>query len=383
MKQLLLYFLLVILAQTAFSQDSILVHVTVVSKTEQETVQNVLATITIGSKPIFKSTNMNGELWFKAKAGNGIDFKLSHSQFASTSQFKRIPKNASDTVDFTFEMEFLRTKELQEQHVYAPGIPETVYESSRLHVSDFEMQNDGNILLLTYPKRLKKGSELIIFDGEKDLINFQVPALAKELVRDYRGNAHVVCEEMVYGIHREGATVGISQVPKNYYLMYLAPIVDTNYSKMYFSNYDPDYPAFDYFVYDQMDSTYKVIMGVEDEEMMEHFRAEYKWVDVRTKLWAKNLELQTGVDAEVYVGKAVFARSIYYEEVYAPLFHRNDSLLLFDYCKDKLYTFNRTGEAMDSVEIYHHYNPKSTGWKKELIQDRKTGHIYALFDRAG
>ena len=49
----------------------------------------------------------------------------------------------------------------------------------------------------------------LIMNWEKDLINFQVPALAKELVRDYRGNAHVVCEEMVYGIHRDGPTVGI------------------------------------------------------------------------------------------------------------------------------------------------------------------------------
>ncbi len=124
-------------------------------------------------------------------------------------------------------------------------------------------------------------------------------------------------------------------------------------------------------------------MHVEDKLMMELYRSEYKWVDVRTKLWAKNKELATGIDAEIWVGANYFTQSIYYKELYAPLFHRNDSLFVFDYYKDMLYTYDRTGEALDSIGIYHHYNPRSSGWKKQLLQDRKTGEIYAVFDRAG
>ena len=117
--------------------------------------------------------------------------------------------------------------------------------------------------------------------------------------------------------------------------------------------------------------------------MMELYRSEIKWVDVRTRLWAKNLELQTGVDAEVYVGANYFTQSPYYKELYAPLFHRNDTLFVFDYYKDKLYTFNADGDSLDSIPIYHHYQPKRTGWKKNLIQDGVTGHIYAVYDRSG
>ena len=378
-----IFLLFVCSALISQAQDSTLVSVTVVSKTEKETVQNVNATIVIGGNSLFRSTDMQGKIEFKAPLGTNIDFKISHSFYASASYEKKIPRNAPDTIEFTFEMSFLRTKELRDIHIYPPGVPDTIFVSKRLHVEDFELMNDGNILLLAYPKRLKKGSELIIYDGQKELINFQVPKLAQELIHDFRGNPHVVCKDMVYGIQRNGQKVGISQIPKDYYMTYVAPVVDTNATKMYFSNFNPDYPAFDYFVFDQLDSSYKKIMEVQDDLMMELYRSEYKWVDVRTKLWAKNLEIQTGVDAEIYVGANYFTQSIYYKEVYAPMFHRNDSLFLFDYYKDKLYTFNKMGEAIDSVEICHHYNPKSTGWDKQLIQDEATGKIYAVYDRSG
>jgi outer membrane protein assembly factor BamB len=69
--------------------------------------------------------------------------------------------------------------------------------------------------------------------------------------------------------------------------------------------------------------------------------------------------------------------------LYAPLFHKNDTIYVFDYYKDKLFAFDANGNAIDSIPIYHHYQPKSTGWKKNLIQDQKTGTIYAHFELDG
>jgi hypothetical protein len=368
-----------------FAQDSVVVVVTVKSKMEQETIQNVQATIEIGSKSFYKKTNTKGVFTFGTIKGAAVSFKLSHTQFSSSNEFKRIStRHRGDTVNLQFDMESIRTQRLDEMVVTAPGVPDTVFVSDRIHVSDFEMQNNGDLLLLTYAKRLKKGSELVVYDGIGTIKSrFQVPGIAQELIRDYRGNPHVVCERNIYGIHAKDESIGISTVPKEYYMTYLAPIVDTNKTKLYFSNFNKDYPAFDYFSFDQLDSTYKQILSIEDELMMELYRSEYKWADVRTKLWALNKEIETGVDAEIWVGANYFTQSIYYKELYAPLFHRNDSLFVFDYYKDKLYTFDAKGNELDSVGIYHHYNPRSTGWQKQLVQDRETGQIYAVFDRAG
>jgi hypothetical protein len=56
---------------------------------------------------------------------------------------------------------------------------------------------------------------------------------------------------------------------------------------------------------------------------------------------------------------------------------------VFDYPKDRLVIFNRVGESLDTIPIYHHYQPKKTGWQKQLIQDNVTGVIYAQYENDG
>ena len=387
MQRVICFLVLSLFCNTSFAQDSSIVEIQVIDKQFGEPIQNVTITAVYDGGNPYRLTGTRGLALFTIPSGKIVTFKLSHEKyFIKSNPYKKLPqKEINDTIRYTFEMEFenLRSQQLQEIVIPAPGVPLTVFGSKRLHVEDFEVLNDGDILLLTYSRQLKKGSELVLFDGLKTKKTFQVPGVAQELVRDFRGNPHVICAEEVFGIYVDGNTIGVSNLEKAYYMTYVAPIVDTNTTKMYFSTFNPDYPAFEYFSFDQRDSVYKRITGIQDDLMMELYRSEYKWVDVRTKLWAKNLEYRTGIDAEVYVGANYFTQSLYYKELYAPLFHRNDSLFVFDYYKDRLYTYDKEGEPLDSVGIYHHYQPKRTGWKKNVIQDRATGQIYAVFERAG
>jgi hypothetical protein len=166
-------------------------------------------------------------------------------------------------------------------------------------------------------------------------------------------------------------------------MKYIFPVVDTVQSKLFFSNFNANYPAFDYLAFDQLDSTYSKIMEIKDELMMELYRAEYKWVDVRTKLWAFNKEIETGIDKEIWVGANYFTNTLYYKQLYAPMFRKNDSIYVFDYYKDLLFSFDSRGNKLDSIPIFHHYQPKQTGWKRNLLQDEITGEVYAFFEKAG
>jgi hypothetical protein len=360
--------------------DSTRVILSVMDKVHGESVQNVRITIQLNERSIFKVSNQEGKAEFYLPVGSCV-IALSHPLFESQNVTKRIVK--SDSIQFDVFLVPVRTQNLKEVIVKAPGVPDTVYQSKRLSVSDFEIRQNGDLVLLVYPKQLKKGSELLLYNGQEVTNSFSVPGIAEELIRDYRGNPHVVCKDNVFGIHVMKDKIGIATIEKDYFMKYVAPIVDTNHTKMYFSNFSSVYPAFSYFTYDQLDSTYRKICNIQDDLMMELYRSEYKWVDVRTKIWAKEKEHETGIDAEVWVGATYFTQSIYYKELYAPLFHRNDSLFVFDYHKDKLLTYDAQGDQIDSVAIYHHYFPRSTGWRKQLIQDPVTGEIYAVFDRAG
>lgn len=384
MRNIILIFILAS-STFAFSQkDSVLVRFALTEKTTGESIQNVNGVFSFAGQNKIVVSNSKGFISFYAPINTLITYQFAHPLFESTNGVKKIGNpNPTDTIIVGIELTMYKGKQLNEVVVKAPGVPDTVFESKRLSVADFEIQSDGRLILLTYAKQLKKGSELLLYDGLSVQNSFNVPGIAKELVRDYRGNTHVVCEENVFGLHLGDGTIGISTLDKGYFTKYIAPIVDTTDSKMFFSNFSKDYPAFNYFSFDQLDSTYAKIIHIEDELMMELYRSEYKWVDVRTKLWAKNKEIETGVDAEIWVGANYFTSSIYYKELYAPMFSKNDTVYVFDYYKDKLFSFNEFGEPIDSVAIYHHYQPKSTGWKKQLVQDHSTGEVYAVFDKGG
>ncbi len=379
-----LIFLISLCSSLGFGQDSVVVCIQLIDKQDGAGIPNAEVHLEVDSIEVKLSSNRLGKVYFQGINSQTFNFRATHFKFNEITYKRKIPtKNVLDTITYQFEMEFIRVQNQEEMVVAAPGVPTVFFKSNHLSVADFEVLSSGEMLLLTYPKRLVKGNELLVYDGRNVKRRFSVPDVAEELVLDYRKNPHVICEKNVYGVILNNNDISLSTLDKAYFMKYLAPILDTNKTKLYFSNFNKDYPAFDYFTYDQIDSSYTKILQIKDDLMMELYRSEYKWVDVRTKLWAKNLELQTGIDAEIYVGANYFTQSPYYKELYAPLFHRNDTLFVFDYYKDKLRTYNYLGDPIDSVSIYHHYDKRKTGWESELIQDSKTGEIYGLFDRAG
>ena len=368
-----------------YAQDTVVVHVVVKDSRYDAPVRNVKAVISFPEDVIIeKRTGLSGDFHFSSESGIPLKFHFEHPKHLELTSRRKLPQRVKgDTILLTFEMEFIREQMVDEMVVTAPGIPQIVYKSKKQHVSDFEILANGDILMLTYPKRLKKGSALKVWDGRQVKATVEIEDVALDLVHDFRNTPIVVCEKGVYVVLVDDKSIGLATMEKDYFFQYVAPILDTSESKLYFSNFNDLYPAFDYFSFDRIDSAYLKILSIEDELMMELYRSEYKWADVRTKLWAKNKELQTGVDAEIWVGMNYFTQSIYYKELYAPMFHRNDSLFVFDYYKDFLRTFDAEGNPLDSIPIYHHYDKRHTGWESNLIQDRQTGQIYAVYDRAG
>lgn len=383
MHKIIRIFIYCLLSNLGFAQDSIVIRGEVRERIDKNGIPNANVQISFSeSSPIDVNTSYGGNFYFHVPIKKEYKLTVTHGVFEE----KVLVLNSNsrkDTMDVLIELNRQKVRDLEVVDILAPGVPDTVFSDSLLSVADFELLNDGNILLLVYPKRLDKGSELILWNNKEVLNRLIVPEKAEYLVRDYRGNPHLVCENKVFGIYVDGFRVQFSTLEKEYFERYLSPIIDTNKSKYYLSNFDENYPEFQYFVFDKMDSTYKKIVSITDTLMMELYRAEYKWADVRVKLWAKNKELETGIDAEIWVGANYFTKSIYYKQLYAPMFQRNDSLFVFDYYRDQLMVFDKEGTELDSIPIYHHYHPKETGWKKNLIQDRVTGQIYAVMHLAG
>ena len=389
MRQLILLFVTIVLSSISWGQ---VVYIQFVDTKSGESIHNVnvLANVfdanaKVKDSIIYLLSSGKGVVSFKLEnvaVGTIINLNCSHPIYEGYTKTLKT-KSLTDTLKVTLFLQATKSFQLKEVVVKAPGIPDTVFRSERLSVADFEVQKNGDILLLTYPKQLSKGSELVLYDGQQIITSFQVNDQAESLTRDYRGNTHIVCKDNVFGVFIKEDEIQLGMLPKPYFMKYVAPIVDTIQTKLFLSNFSKDYPAFEYYTFDQEDSSYRVILKIEDELMMELYRAEYKWMDIRTKMWAKNKELETGVDAEIWVGANFFTQSIYYKEVYAPMFQHNDSVYVFNYPKDRLEVYNKLGECKDSIAIYHHYNAKQTGWQTQLIQDKITGAVYAIYEKTG
>ncbi|WP_027418444.1 carboxypeptidase-like regulatory domain-containing protein [Crocinitomix catalasitica] len=273
---------------------------------------------------------------------------------------------------------------LKEFDVFASK-PDTVIGSSYYSVADFELLENGELLLLTYSKKLNKDPILrwVRQDKTEKAIKY-IDREVDEIKRDFRNKIHLIANQSVYSVGLMNKNIHV--VPENQDVFYtkIQPIIDTIGEKIYFSNYLEQYPAFNYYEFDRKDSIYKTMMKVEDVELMEFYRAEFKYVDVRTKLWAHNKELSTGIDKEIWVGANVFANSAYYHPLYAPLFKTNDStVLIFDHYKNVMFRYSPTDGFVDSVSIDYHLRAKKSGWEQPLIQDEITKKIYGVFFRNG
>jgi len=380
------YFLFLLTFTVHFANTQVL-RLTCLDKRTGDLVSNVGITMSpyLGGDSNVYQLTVNGKSDYsldKIDLGCTLNFEFRHAIY-QTSNIEFHFRERKDTIRLEILLIPMRIQTSKEVIVKSAGVPDTVFGSKRLSVGDFELQANGDIILLAYPKQLQKGSELLLYDGSQTKSSVLLDDAAIELKRDFRGNAHVICKEHVYGVYSDVDQIELGQIPKDYYFKYIDPIVDTNTSKVFFSDFSKIYPAFDYYVFDKLDSSYKSIVNIKDDLMMELYRAEYKWMDVRTKLWAKNKELETGIDAEIYIGANYFTQSIYYKEVYAPMFHRNDSIFIFNYPKDVLLIYDIEGKRLDSIPIYHHYQAKETGWKRNVLQDRITGFIYATYEKEG
>lgn len=262
--------------------------------------------------------------------------------------------------------------------------PEIAFSSEKISVSDYVVINEQSMVLLAYPKRLNASSELILFENGNVVSRRNVPGTAIRLDTDYRNRIYLRCEYTDYLLSSDAA-LSLVKVPREQLNNYVQPILDTlRNDQLFFTTYKSHYPAFDFYNVDLKDTSNAILHHIEDTEMMEHYRAEYKWADVRTKLWAWDMEAETGIDREIWVGANVYSNSIYYEAPYSEFFLINDTAYVFDFYKDLLYTYNpHSGVLLDSTAIYFHKDARITGWEKRMYQDPITKKVYTFFNDAG
>ena len=274
--------------------------------------------------------------------------------------------------------------------------PETVYGNEFLNVADFVIQPKG-ILLLTYEKEerwkrqedskttLYSGCRLILIDSTgKEITRKLITELCVEFYTNFFGDVFLRTHKNIHLINFSEDQIFLSQIENKIFEQQIEPIIDSIKHNIYLSNYSKDFPAFEYMIYNSVDSSQRTMRYIIDEDMMRMFRSEYKYLQPREKLEAFRFELETGVDREIIAAyMRGFQNTYYYEPLNAPLLVVNDTILLFDHHHDILIRFDKDGMPLDSSEIGYHKNNKLMRWSEKMVKDLAEEKVYTYFDRDG
>ncbi|MBL4753531.1 MAG: carboxypeptidase-like regulatory domain-containing protein [Flavobacteriales bacterium] len=328
-------------------------------------------------------SDAEGNYLVKIRWRKNISIKFSFVGYSPVE--KVLPRNLqADTIELNIKMQKVPW-EIAPVQITARSHPDTVFGSFKYCVADFEFYKD-KVLLLTYASRDPKASTLMLQDKYGEiLLTAKVPGNATSLFMDYEDRYYVICEDNVYNISIEPALLLLVPLSTAYFNVHIKPGIDMIGDKIIFSDYRWHHPEFSYYTVWRNDTAVQELKTIVDAALMRMYRFEYYYLnnEQRVASW-KLADQHEGLDEfDVAARMTGFQNSLYYDELYAPMFVVKDTVLIFDHYADKLYKFDRRNRAVDSIAIAYHKNRGAMKWKKELVKDDGTGDIYAVFQKNG
>jgi hypothetical protein len=261
---------------------------------------------------------------------------------------------------------------------------DTIFGSKTVSVEDYLLFENGSKLLLVYEKTAQKGGQLWYIDNFEHVLDiYHLPSVAIQFYRDYAKTCYIICFQKTYEILLQEGKIHLFTIDTDLFYGYKQRIVDSLHGYYYYSDYSHHYPAVKFMTTRIEDTTHIFLREVKDEFMMELYRAQYKYVSGRDKLWAYRKEQDTGIDKEIWIGATVFTQDLLYKPVYAPFFIQQDTILIFDQYKSYLYRYTSHHVMIDSLYVNYYKNPKGEKWEQPLLRDDVTGAIYSLYNKGG
>lgn len=330
-------------------------------------------------------TNTNGEFEFLMPRVKHLNIVFSKDDYKK--QIKDINvQNYEDTISILVYLES-KIIDLEGVIVSSTPKPDTVFGTNKFSILDFDFYDNEKYILLTEDRKTNKHAVRLVDWAQTTLSTFYIPKEAgevKELYHDFIGFTNVICKEAIYRIIIDNDKIRLGQLPMEDYQTMVMPIIDTVKGKLLFTNYDKDFPQFNYYWYDTKDSTKKLITSIEDKELMGTYRFEYYHLKFTDKVLAKNIAAEYNIDkfkaAALISG---FTSSLFYTPLYSPLYVIGDTLCVFDHYKNLLFHMDRNGNKIDSIDISYHHPKNWKEWKNMMFKDVVTNEVYAQYDKNG
>ena len=340
--------------------------------------------IRINNSTIATETNKKGEFEFYLP-------KVKHlSIIFSFIGYKKEVKELSISIE---EDTVKLSISLKKENIELPSVdindklkPDTVLGFRNFSILDFDFYED-KYLLLTEDVKTNKLNLKLADETQSILHSISIPFEAgkvKELYHDFMGYTNVMAEYKIYRILIRNDKLILASLPVEDYNALVKPVIDTINAQLLFSNFNKEYPLFNYLSYNYLDSTKKEIHTIEDKDLMHAYRFEYYSLKPQDQLLSRNLAQEYKVDKHVVAALiSGFTKSMYYTPLYAPLYIVSDTICIFDHYKDCLFHYNKNGKKLDSININYHHPKNWKEWKNKMLKDFTEDKIYAVYDNSG
>ncbi len=212
----------------------------------------------------------------------------------------------------------------------------------------------------------------------------KLPDAADKLYKDYLGYVNIMCSEHIYRINVKNNTIRLASLPFDDYKKLIMPCLDTIGSTIYFSNYQREYPEFNYYAYNTADSSVSAFKTVCDREGLKGYNMEYYFLKPKERLYARKLADEYGVDKHrIAATMSGLTSSMFYNPLYAPLMVIKDTVFVFDHHADAIFKYDKKQHLLDSIHIDYHHPKNWRDWKHQVIVDSEAGKIYAVYQKNG
>ncbi len=364
------------------SQNQVVIKGSVLDNETHLPLSNV--TIEVLNPSIISRTNNKGV--YAIAAQKKERYTLSFKQLGYEKLIKIVDaKLIDDTITLNIYLH-QKSFDLDSVSISASLKPDTLLGSPKFSIYDFDFYEDKYILL-TADKSLTNAELKLSDNASKVITTYAVPkeaGSAKEFYHDYMGYTNLICDNYIYRVNLYHNRFVLLQLSVKEVNTYLKPIIDTINHQLIFTDYWKDYPQFNYYSYNEKDSTKQKIISIEDKELMDSYNFEYWNLTGREKLEARRLAESYKTDKKIISALMTgFTKSMMYTPLYAPLFVINDTICVFDHYKDYLYHLNNQGQKLDSTSINYNHPKNWREWKNTMLKDEIEKTIFAVYDKNG
>ena len=166
----------------------------------------------------YTTSRIDGSFTFKVYLTELDNIAFKHVAFENKTivMSKRLKKKVkNDTLELNIKLNDFELGMIE----VGLKMPKVVFKSKLFSVSDYKALTNGNMVLLSYEKTLKKGSNIKLIDSKMtELDSYIVLDECVELTTDFRNNIHLITKTNVYQIVIDNNKLYLHKEDKTYLL---------------------------------------------------------------------------------------------------------------------------------------------------------------------